>query len=390
MTLRRVVFWSHLTVAVLSGVVVLMMSATGVLLTYERQIVAFAERQAFTVAARDGPRLDADQLADHAAAALGEGAALVFEYGRNTPVRATAGRRDQAFLDPYTGEVLGSGVAGVEAFFGFVTGLHRWLALDGASRGTARAITGATNLMFLFILVSGAFLWWPRRWRWSLLRTQLLFRRGLPTAKARDYNWHHVFGVWALAPLLLIVVSGVVISYPWASDLVFRAYGEEPARGRPSAGGGERGAPQGAAPADPVPLDRALAAVKAFDPNWRTITLHPPRPEAPMVIATVDTGNGAQAALRRTVTISRADASVVAVQGNEAVSPGRRARTWMRFIHTGEVYGIVGQTVAGLASLAAVFLVYTGLALAFRRLVLPLFRRRVPARPAGLASRAPR
>ena len=95
-----------------------------------------------------------------------------------------------------------------------------------------------------------------------------------------------------------------------------------------------------------------------------------------MVIATVDTGNGAQAALRRTVTISRADASVVAVQGNEAVSPGRRARTWMRFIHTGEVYGIVGQTVAGLASLAAVFLVYTGLALAFRRLVLPLFRRR--------------
>ncbi len=47
----------------------------------------------------------------------------------------------------------------------------------------------------------------------------------------------------------------------------------------------------------------------------------------------------------------------------------------MRFAHTGEEYGVVGQTIAGLASLAACFLVYTGFALAWRRLVWPLFRR---------------
>jgi hypothetical protein len=47
----------------------------------------------------------------------------------------------------------------------------------------------------------------------------------------------------------------------------------------------------------------------------------------------------------------------------------------MRFAHTGEQYGVVGQTVAGLASLAACFLVYTGIALAWRRLIRPLLRR---------------
>ncbi len=375
MSFRRVVFWSHLSVAVAVGLVVLTLSATGVLLTYERQIERFAEHRAFGVPARDAPRLSADRLAEHARAALGERAALVFASGPDAPVKATAGRRDQVFLDPYSGAVLGEGVEEVEQFFGFVTRLHRWFALEGASRGVARAITGAANLLFLFILVSGAFLWWPRRWRWSLIKTQLFFRRGLPTAKVRDFNWHHVFGIWALVPLFLIVVSGVVISYPWASDLVFRVYGETPSGGRPSVGGGARTA-DGGTLADPVSLDTVLAAAQAVDPAWRRITLQIPAPDAPTVEATIDTGNGAQAALRRTLTLSRADASVVSERGDEANSPGRRARTFMRFIHTGEVYGLPGQTIAGLASLASVFLVYTGLALAFRRLVLPLVRGR--------------
>jgi uncharacterized iron-regulated membrane protein len=42
-------------------------------------------------------------------------------------------------------------------------------------------------------------------------------------------------------------------------------------------------------------------------------------------------------------------------------------RSFMRFAHTGEVAGIVGQTIAGVASLGGCFLVYTGLALALRR-----------------------
>jgi uncharacterized iron-regulated membrane protein len=47
---------------------------------------------------------------------------------------------------------------------------------------------------------------------------------------------------------------------------------------------------------------------------------------------------------------------------------GRRVRSWMRYLHTGEVAGFWGQTVAGLASLAGVVLVWTGIALALRRL----------------------
>jgi uncharacterized iron-regulated membrane protein len=83
---------------------------------------------------------------------------------------------------------------------------------------------------------------------------------------------------------------------------------------------------------------------------------------------------------RRIVTVDARDGKVVRVlQGGAAQSAGQTARVWFRFVHTGEQYGVVGQTVAGIASLAACLLVYTGLALAWRRLIRPLFRRRAPA-----------
>jgi uncharacterized iron-regulated membrane protein len=50
------------------------------------------------------------------------------------------------------------------------------------------------------------------------------------------------------------------------------------------------------------------------------------------------------------------------------LSAGRKARSWMRFLHTGEALDAGGQLAAGLASLGAAVLVWTGLALALRRL----------------------
>jgi uncharacterized iron-regulated membrane protein len=56
----------------------------------------------------------------------------------------------------------------------------------------------------------------------------------------------------------------------------------------------------------------------------------------------------------------------------------------MRFTHTGEVLGFWGQTLAGLVSLGAAVLVYTGLLLSLRRLL--AWRRRAAR---ATASRQP-
>ena len=58
-------------------------------------------------------------------------------------------------------------------------------------------------------------------------------------------------------------------------------------------------------------------------------------------------------------------------------TPAQQTRVIIRFLHTGEVLGWFGQTLAGLSSIAACFLVYTGFALAYRRLLQPYLKRRL-------------
>ena len=43
MTFRKVLFWCHLATGVSAGVVILIMSVTGGLLAYEKQIIAWAD-----------------------------------------------------------------------------------------------------------------------------------------------------------------------------------------------------------------------------------------------------------------------------------------------------------------------------------------------------------
>ena len=93
------------------------------------------------------------------------------------------------------------------------------------------------------------------------------------------------------------------------------------------------------------------------------------------VVVTLDEGYGGQPQLRTTLTFDRASGRVAKRETFESLSAGRQLRSWLRFAHTGEIYGLTGQTVAGLATAGGAVLVYTGVALALRRLTAWLRRR---------------
>ncbi|WP_068115290.1 PepSY-associated TM helix domain-containing protein [Tropicimonas marinistellae] len=383
MTVRKVVFWSHLVCGVAVGLVVAVMSITGILLAYELQITRLMETRVATETS-GAPPLSADEIAILAVEQSGGRATSVtFSSDPAIPVAAGWGRSDTILLDPTTGAALSSDTAGAQAFFGAVMQVHRWL-VPVFSREVGGAVTGVSNLVFLFLIASGAYLWLPRVWKWRMFRNNLFFRRDLPTARARDFNWHHVFGVWALIPLLVIVISGTVISYPWASNLIYSAYGEEaPARRGPRDGSGMRGAGGSSGDVDLAPqgvtLQQVVDSAAETDAGWNRITLTLPREGAETVAAMVDTGTGRQPARQTTLVFSRDDGALVETQGIEDRSPASRVRLWMRFVHTGEYYGLLGQTIAAIASVASLVMVYTGLALSYRRLIRPLFRRRASA-----------
>jgi uncharacterized iron-regulated membrane protein len=377
---RRILFWAHLSCGVTAGLIVLLMSVTGVLLTYEHQLTERAAQRNLVASQPASSRLSADELATRARdySAPGTRLSLVFDANPRAPVTVSGARGAVALLNPYTGESIADGAAGHRAFFQKVERLHRWMG--GDARGKAATLIDVANLMFLFIVASGIYLWLPAVWRWRTVRGLMLFRTRYVNRRVRDFNWHHVFSFWALIPLFIIVLSGVVMSYPWANRLVYAAFGEAvPQRGGPPPGSGRPGAETQSASAASAPgasLQRLLDATIAQETNWQRITL-PLQVRGDRVEVAVEPQSGERRAPRRTITLAATDASVLAAPPVQIVvqSPGQRARTWLRFAHTGEQYGFIGQTIAGLASLAACLLVYTGLALAWRRLVVPLYRR---------------
>ncbi|MCM3879373.1 MAG: PepSY domain-containing protein [Vicinamibacterales bacterium] len=380
--LRPILFWLHLTCGVVAGVVILTMSVTGALLTYQRQITAWSDMRGYHSEPQENTRrLPGDALVAAAAASRADltPATLVIRSDRSAPASLGAGAGRQVFVNPYSGEVLGEGNGqSARNFFRLVTEWHRYVGASGGRRPMGRAITGASNLMFLFIVLSGLFLWWPRTWTWAAVRSVVWFRRGLP-GKARDFNWHNTIGFWSAIPLAAIVAGGVVISYPWATALVYRAYQEEPpATGGALAarGGGPGGRARGPGEHENhesqtasarAPLETLIARAETQMPEWRSISVALPASDAQRVTLTLDAGDGGQPHKRATLTLDRRTAEVVRWEPYSSQSPGRRARTWLRFAHTGEVYGIAGQTLAGVVTSGGAVLVWTGLALALRR-----------------------
>lgn len=375
MPLRRLVFWLHLVVGVIAGLVILVLAVTGALLAFEPQILAAADRASLPAVTAGVPLDPAALVAASLAATGGKATALVLTAEAAAPVVASLGRGAQVWLDPVSGAVLGQGNATLRAIFATIEDLHRWLALGVPARATGKAVTGAANLAFLMLLLSGLWLWLPPRLGWPMIRQRLLFRRGLPTAKARDWNWHHVFGIWAWLPLALIVASGVVLSYPAARSAVFAAFGETPSRGGPPSAA----APAGIPAADPR-LDAVVRMAAASDPDWQRLTLPIPAAGAEAVTVTLDTGGGRnpRTQTRLAFTLPPDGAAPVLTRSADfaANAPGQKTFLALRFGHTGEIFGPAGQAIAALASLAAAVMVWTGLALAWRRLVQPALRRR--------------
>ena len=228
--LRRVLFWCHLTAGALAGVVILVLCATGVLLAFQPQVLAFLERKARAAPpAAAGARLPGGTLLLHASRSVpgASPTAVTVPSSSSESASVSFGRERTVYLDPATGAVLGEASRRGRAFFAAVQDLHRWLLVPEKSRPAGKAVTGAANLAFFGLVLTGLYIWWPRIRGIRRVSSVGLFQRG-SSGKARDFNWHNVIGVWAAIPLLVLTATGMVISYRWAGDLVYRLAGSEP------------------------------------------------------------------------------------------------------------------------------------------------------------------
>lgn len=364
--LRIILFWLHLAAGLMAGLIIAILCLTGAALAFEKQLADWSERDGrHVVVPQPAVRLPLAELAQRVQALHPEATSPTFTVSAD-PRQAVAcalSRERTLHLNPYDGSVLPPPAHSWRPFFRLTRDVHRWLALDGPQRPLGKAVTGASNLVFTFLALSGLYLWWPRSWSWRGVKAIVIFNRRL-TGKARDFNWHNAIGLWCAPVLIVLTLTAVPISYRWGGTLIERLAGSPPAaESTPPA--------KPAAPAanSPTPAmadwDESLRTVQALMPEWQAITLKANGPAT--ITATVRAANTWPRTATTTLTLTPLTGDVLKREGHAEQPLARRIRAWTRFLHTGEALGWPGQLVAGLACIGGCVLAYTGFALSWRR-----------------------
>jgi len=366
MTLRRMLFWLHLIAGLTVGSVIFLLAVTGSMLVFQPQIVGWAERDA---------RILNPPLQNCVTPSVVLGNAASFEHAQPTqtvffadmhrPAEISFGNGAVVLVERCDGKVIGPGANRLRAFFQATRDLHQRVAFNGVPHPILRQIKDAAVIVFLFLIVSGAVLWFPRRLTWQHLRPALFFR-GKLQGRAREWNWHNVFGFWMCLPLAVIACTGIIMAYPWANAMLFRAAGSEPP---PQRAEGDMRRPKPMAAEQFSLLDAAIKTALAQESNWTILTLRLPSAKDANATFTLDEGDGGRPQRRGELVVSRNDGQIVRWQPFSANPRGRQWRMYVRFLHTGELFGIASRIVAFLAALSAMVLVYTGFSLALRRFI---------------------
>ena len=371
MTFRKTLFWLHLLAGLLAGLSIAIMCFTGTALAFEKELVAYAERDARRIAppAAETPRLSIAELQSRVSAAhpTTKLSGIALENHPLAAVAFTAGRNETFYANPFTGEIRQVASTRTRDFLQLMEDWHRQLALGGSNRPLGKAINGAGNIAFFFLTVSGLYLWWPRKWRTKGLKRSLWFVPAANT-KARDWNWHNVIGFWSAPVLIVLTLTALPISYRWAGNLIFTLTGTPPPPPT-SAPAPTAAIPAPVAQAQPLSADSLIARAQKELPAWTSLTYRggstgaAPTP-ATMALRTADAWP--RTALT-TLSLDPFTGEILKTHSYANLNAAQRVRSWTRFLHTGEALGALGQAVAALASLGGCVLVYTGFALAWHR-----------------------
>lgn len=111
----------------------------------------------------------------------------------------------------------------------WVMKLHRWLMDD--TRTWGKMLVGASTLFFLFILLSGLAVYWPKKWKKSRLTVHT--RKG---SRRLLFDLHGVLGLYATLILVACALTGLMWSFQWYRDAVAFVFDAEIKRGAPAWG----------------------------------------------------------------------------------------------------------------------------------------------------------
>ncbi|WP_277619996.1 PepSY-associated TM helix domain-containing protein [Rufibacter ruber] len=220
MTFKKLIGKLHLWLGFISGLLVLFLGLTGCILAYQREIEDATQGYRY-VEPRPQAYLPPTQLRQFADQALPGKHIHSLSYAHGKASQAVYFSFDPeyyyiVYLDPYTGQVLKNKDMSQD-FFRFIINGHYYLWLPP---NVGQPILASATLIFVFMLISGIVLWWPRN---KAARKQRFTIKWNAKWRRVNYDAHNVVGFYVSWVAIFLALTGLVMGFKWFAGSVYWA-----------------------------------------------------------------------------------------------------------------------------------------------------------------------
>ena len=228
--MRKIFRNIHLWLSVPFGILITLICFSGAALVFEKEVMELCHRELYFVKKVEAAPLPMEQLMTKVAATLPDSVSVTGVNISSDPERAyqvtlSKPRRASMYVDQYTGEITGKYERA--PFFNFMFRMHRWL-LDSMKQDGGifwgKMIVGTSTLMFVFVLISGVVVWWPRTRKALKNSLKIVANKGW---RRFWYDLHVAGGMYALVFLLAMALTGLTWSFQWYRTGFYKTFGVE-------------------------------------------------------------------------------------------------------------------------------------------------------------------
>ncbi len=350
--------WSHRWIGMTIGLVMVYLAVTGAGQAFRWQLEPVAYADLLTAPACE--RLPLDTLLAEAREAHPGGAAESLRFhpagGETASVRFSD--RGTVYVNPCSSTVTGEQAA-FGGFFGTLEYVHRMMFFSDFKLWSGIS----TLIAFVFLVIGGIVLWWPRSWREA--RRSLKIDNRLK-GMAFLLNLHKTFGLYAFTVLLVVTFFGNAMAFDWVKQGVYWATGSD----MPMNGGrtGDGTGKEPAAEAKPaLALEDIWSKAEPRLDGPRDVTIRLPRRAGDAVQMSVIEASAPHARARSEIVLDGSTGEVKRYTPYAKTSLGNKVYNWGVAIHTGQAFGVVGALTVFTAALAIPVLAYSGIASWLRR-----------------------
>lgn len=350
--LKKILREIHGITGLAVGIVIVIVALSGCVYTFQREIRSVLYPHLIRVSVPENAvKLSVDSIASIASSHYTKTRIreMVVNHDPEKSVKVYMVGQQLLYINPYTGEVLGMKNTRKDPFL-MAWSLHTQLGL-GKVGGK---IVGWATFACVPLIITGLWLWWSvvcNGWR-KVFQLPLKGRW-----KIVIFQWHKNGGFYASVFLLLICLSGLMMSFKWFQDGVYWLTGSPPT---------ERVMPEAVAVQHHESvIQKAVSYTLNRFPDHKEVSIFFPGSEdkAFMFIAKYEDRMGR----REILYFNPGDGALIHGVYSQDNSIADKLKAVNYNIHSGQIGGLPGRIIAFLATLFAAYLVVSGTIIWFQR-----------------------